>query len=215
MERRIYYSFHDIPFGEYDYGYVKPSIRFTRIEIIHLLVSMLVLTFAFAFAFSYPFFKHIDFLIHIALPVSALSIITAFVFHELAHKFVGQRYGYWSEYRMFPQGLLLALILGMATPFIFAAPGAVNIFGIPTREEGGKIAMAGPLTNIIVAIAFYIISLFYFSYLLRWVASINAYLALFNLIPLGPLDGRKVFYWDPKIWGAMLALAFITWMIVA
>ena len=214
MERKIYYSFHDIPFGEEHY-HVKPSISFSRAEIVHLLISMLVLTFAFAFAFSYPFFKHIDFLIHIALPVSALSIITAFVFHELAHKFTGQRYGYWSEYRMFPQGLLLALILGMATPFIFAAPGAVNIFGMPTREEGGKIAMAGPLTNIIVAVAFYIISLFYFSYLLRWVAAINAYLALFNLIPLGPLDGRKVFYWDPKIWGAMLALAFITWMIVA
>ena len=215
MERKIYYSFHDIPFGEYDYGYVKPSIRFSKTEILHLIISMVVLTIAFAFAFSYPFYRHVDFLIHIAFPVSLLSIVTAFAFHELAHKFTGQKYGYWSEYRMFPQGLLLALFLGIATPFIFAAPGAVTIFGMPTREEGGKIAMAGPLTNIIVAIAFYAISLFYLSYVFRWVAAINAYLALFNLIPLGPLDGRKVFYSDPKIWVAMLAFAFIIWIIVA
>lgn len=213
MERKIYYSFHDIPFGE---NYVaRPKISFSNTEIKHLIISMIILIFAFAFAFSYPFYRHIRYLFNFAMPVSALSILTAFACHELAHKFMGQKYGYWSEYRMFPQGLLLALLLGTFTPFIFAAPGAVNIFGMPSKEEGGKIAMAGPLTNIILAMIIYLFSFLYLKNILQIVASINAYLALFNLIPFGPLDGRKIFAWDSRIWVSLLILAFIIWMWIA
>ena len=213
MERKIYYSFHDIPFDTTTY-YAKPRISFSRIEIIHLVISIIVLTIAFAAAFSYPLYGRIHYFLYDAIPLSFLAIITAFVFHEMAHKFTGQKYGYWSEYRMFPQGLLIALLLGLTTPFVFAAPGAVTIFGMPTKEEGGKIAMAGPLTNIIVAIIFYALSLFYFHGVFHFVAWVNIFLAVFNLIPLGPLDGKKVFQWDLKIWGLLLALAIIVWIII-
>lgn len=39
--------------------------------------------------------------------------------------------------------------------------------------------------------------------------SINAFLALFNLIPIGILDGAKVFRWDPFIWLASVIVAGI------
>ena len=38
---------------------------------------------------------------------------------------------------------------------------------------------------------------------------INFFLALFNLLPLGPLDGAKVFTWDPKVWVLMMGIAAI------
>jgi len=214
MERKIYYSFHDIPFDEYSYGYVKPKISFSKTELIHLFISIVILTIAFASAFSYPVYVRWRYFLYKAIPMAFLAIITAFVFHELAHKFTGQKYGYWSEYRMFPQGLLFALLLGLTTPFVFAAPGAVTIFGMPTREEGGKIAMAGPLTNIIVSIVFYILSLFCFQNIFRFVAWVNIFLAAFNLIPLGPLDGKKVFYWDIKIWATLLIISVALWFII-
>jgi Zn-dependent protease len=38
-------------------------------------------------------------------------------------------------------------------------------------------------------------------------AVINGWLAIFNLIPFGPLDGMKVMQWNRKVWLAALALA--------
>ena len=45
-------------------------------------------------------------------------------------------------------------------------------------------------------------------------AAVNVWLALFNLLPIPPLDGSKVMLWDIRIWvvsfaAALLALSFI------
>lgn len=199
--RKIYYSFHEIPFGQYS----KRGISFSREEINHLLISIAVLTLAFSIAFSrYNGFDAFIFF----LPVSFLAIVTAFACHEIAHKYAGMKLGYWSEYRMFPQGLLFALLFSFAG-IVFAAPGAVHIFGMPTREESGKISMAGPATNIFLALLFLMLSSIggVVEVIFISVASINAFLALFNLIPFGPLDGRKIFAWNIGIWIIMLVVS--------
>ena len=213
MERRIYYSFHDIPFGEYGHGYVKPRMGFSSREIKEILISIIVLSLAFAIAWT----RGTYFLLLNFLPISFLAVVTAFACHEIAHKYAGIRYGYWSEYRMFPQGLLFALLLSFVG-FVFAAPGAVMIFGVPTREESGKISMAGPMANILVAIIFMLLASSGIFYKISiFVAHINAFLAFFNLIPLGPLDGRKIFVWNIAVWTAMIfisvALMVISFMI--
>jgi len=35
---------------------------------------------------------------------------------------------------------------------------------------------------------------------------INLWLALFNFLPIGPLDGKKIFHWKPKLAIGMLVL---------
>ena len=55
---------------------------------------------------------------------------------------------------MYPQGLRLALFLGIFTPFVFAAPGAVMFRGGSRNYETGLIAIAGPLANIIIALIY-------------------------------------------------------------
>lgn len=209
-ERKIYYSFHEIPQQEYrGYPYQKPSIRFSQTELYQILIAMAVLTVAFSFALShYPPTAHIGEVIT-NLPKSFIAIITAFLFHELAHKFVAQKYGYWSEFRMYLQGLLFALLLGVMVGIVFAAPGAVVIAGRPSREESGRISIAGPLTNIVIAII--AIPLWFIGGLIGemayFISLINAFLALFNLLPFGPLDGRKVFRWNKGIFGLVIAIA--------
>ena len=36
---------------------------------------------------------------------------------------------------------------------------------------------------------------------------VNAWLATFNLIPLGPLDGTKILAWSKGVWALLLVLA--------
>jgi len=223
QERKIYTSFHDIPPREYMY-FPEGSLdagrpeKFSRSEITHLLISMGILTIAFAFALSgnnliegiQNGFRINNLVFFI--PLSFLGILTAFFFHELSHKFIAQRYGLWAEFRMFPQGLYLALFLGILTPFVFAAPGAVMFRGGSRTYETGQIAMAGPLANIIIAMITFPIYLYVFyntpiGTIFGFICLINAFLAIFNLLPFGPLDGVKIIRWNATAWVIMLIIA--------
>jgi len=230
-DRKVYTSFHDIPPRDYMYfpkGTLemgKPG-RFSRTEITHLSISMGILTIAFTFALSGNnlltgisggfSFDNLLFFIELTF----LGIITAFFFHELSHKFVAQKYGLWAEYRMFPKGLSLALLLGILTPFVFAAPGAVMFRGQIRPFEMGKIAVAGPLANIIIAMITLPLYLFVFfeeillGRIVLFICFINALLATFNLLPLGPLDGAKVVRWNATIWIILFIITVILMMTV-
>jgi len=214
-QRRIYTSFHDIPVQQtysYGYGEKQPSFSFSRTEIMHILIAMGALTIAFAFALApSPPFYNLEY-VAANLPLAFLAIATAFFCHEMAHKYMGQKYGYWSEFRMFPQGLLLALFFGVFLGFVFAAPGAVQIYGQPTREESGKLAAAGPVTNLGIAaiglliwlnVAGLVGSIAFF------IGYINTFLGIFNLLPFGPLDGRKIMSWNMGLWVGLLALGIL------
>jgi Zn-dependent protease len=146
------------------------------------------------------------------LPLAFLGIVTAFLCHELAHKYVAQRYGYWSEFRMYSQGLIYALIFALLIGFVFAAPGAVQVLGNPTREENGKMALAGPLTNIIIsltALSIWLLTPGFIGNLAFFIAYINAFLGFFNLLPIGPMDGMKIFSWRREIWIGALIVSII------
>jgi len=204
------------PKGTLEMG--KPG-KFSRLEIKHLLISMGVLIIAFTFAltgnnlingltygfklYSLPF----------GIAKSFLGVITAFFFHEFSHKFMAQKYGLWAEYRMFPRSLFMALLLGVLTPLVFAAPGAVMFRGKPRDFEMGHIAVAGPLANIVIAgvtlplylFVFYEISVL--GEIVGFICLINTVLATFNLLPFGPLDGVKVVRWNGTVWAILLIVA--------
>ena len=206
--RKIYYSFNNQPFGySNSYGSLR-GLKFGRIELQHIIISLLVLTFAFAFALApSPPIAFISSAVS-NIPIAFLAIVTAFFCHELAHKYMGQKYGYMSEFRMFPMGLLLALFLGVFAGFVFAAPGAVQIIGRPSREEEGRISVAGPFINLIISGIFVLIWLFSVGLVAQisfFIAYINVFIAIFNLIPFGPLDGWKIFSWKKDVWGLLLA----------
>ena len=220
-ERNIYTSFHDlspreymyIPKGTLEIG--KPG-EFSRIEITHLLISMGVLTVAFALSFtgnniitglSNGFNPNV---LPYGLLVSFLGILTAFFVHEMSHKFMAQRLGYWAEFRLNPMGLFITL-LSFMSPFKLIAPGAVMIGGPLIGDDYGKISIVGPLTNIVQAIFYLLIGILIpgsYARIFSYVGvTVNSSLALFNLIPFGVFDGVKIMRWNMKIWLATTGLA--------
>lgn len=179
-------------------------------EIVHLVASLVVLTVAFAYPSTDSTF----------LTIIALSVGSGFILHELGHKFTAQRYGYTAVYEASPMGLLFAIFLKLVTGVVFAAPGAVMIrkrqsyystdderhYDMLTQSrETWKIALAGPLINVALAIVFMGIMFLSDSALMqtmgRYGAYVNVFLAGFNMIPFGPLDGAKVFKHSPAMWG--------------
>jgi Zn-dependent protease len=139
--------------------------------------------------------------------VALASTGTGFAMHELAHKFVAQRYRCWAEFRYSLQGLVLALGMAGLVGFLFAAPGAVYIVGRIDERENGHISIAGPLTNVAVAVG--MLPLVLMGGLIGsgafTVAYFNIFLAVFNMIPIMPLDGSKVLKWNVGVYAAALA----------
>jgi Zn-dependent protease len=178
-------------------------------------VSALLLALAFGILFSGGFqaFSDPDRLISMFL-LALVGVSAGFVLHELGHRFVARRFGCFAEYKMWTTGLVVAIICSFFG-FVFAAPGAVMIHpgvdleGRPTlnKQRLGIISIAGPSMNIFLAIVFILLNGLYPSLVFSLGARINTWLALFNLIPFGPLDGAKIISWDKKVWLVAVIIA--------
>lgn len=198
------------------------GMHFSRTEITQIIISVGVLTVAFAIVLMDGIFYVAQYptAFLFMLGAALLAVATGFLFHELAHKRVAQKYGCFAEYRMSPQGLLLAVITSFIG-FLFALPGAVVISGRLTLEQYGKISLAGPVTNLVIGSAAFM-TLFALDpemtlviVVVSIVAFINLWLAVFNLLPIPPLDGSKIFRWSKPVYvlvfGASIALLVIYW----
>ncbi len=152
------------------------------------------------------------------LSVWVLPLVIAITFHEAAHGFVAHRLGdntAWQLGRVSfnplrhidPFGTLIlpAMLLFAHSPFLFgyAKPVPVNFRNLNNPKlDMVWVALAGPITNILLALAAGLAL-----HALPWVPAgsaqwifdnlknallINAVLAVFNMMPVPPLDGGRV-----------------------
>jgi Zn-dependent protease len=150
--------------------------------------------------------------------VWVLPLVIAITFHEAAHGFVAHQLGdktAWELGRVSfnplkhidPFGTLVlpAMLLLAHSPFLFgyAKPVPVNFRALRNPRIGMVlVALAGPATNIALALfaaaAFHLLT-FVPASAAQWVADnlknaliINVVLAIFNMLPIPPLDGGRV-----------------------
>ncbi len=150
--------------------------------------------------------------------VWVLPVVIAVTFHEAAHGWVADRLGDDTARRMgrvtfnpfrhvdrFGTIILPGLLLLIHSPFVFgyAKPVPVNFARLhQPKRDMVWVALAGPATNIALAVAagllFHLTPLFSPA-LGRWIADnleraliINVVLAVFNMLPIPPLDGGRV-----------------------
>jgi Zn-dependent protease len=187
-------------------------MSFSDLEIKELLKAWVALSVAFAIAS-----RDGSFLAPRLLASSALTVGVGFLIHEMGHKFVAQRLGYPAEFRSFDT-MLIAAVLFSFTRFVFALPGAVFVGGSPSPDENGRISVAGPGASILLSSIFLTLAGLFgrtpFGDLLNDGFRINAWWALFNLLPVANLDGRKILRWNKVVYGGMVATAFVFFFVV-
>jgi Zn-dependent protease len=155
------------------------------------------------------------------ISVWAVPVLAAIIFHEVAHGWVAFRLGDPTAARMgrltlnpishidlFGTVLLPLLLIVAGAPFLFgyAKPVPVNFYNLnhPKRDMIW-VALAGPLTNLLLAVVSVYILKFVDStgsfptflmtplaLMAQYSVNINVMLAAFNLFPIPPLDGGRV-----------------------
>ena len=157
------------------------------------------------------------------LAITILSLIVllfSVIIHELAHGYVAYSLGdptakYEGRLTLNPLkhldpfgSILLPLLLFIAgSPFLFgwAKPVPVNPYNFRDKKYGEiKVSIAGPASNLCLAIFFGLILRFIpyetlssnpgMAMALGYVVSINIWLAMFNIIPIPPLDGSWILF---------------------
>lgn len=147
----------------------------------------------------------------VSLLIRAIALLIGMTIHEFAHVYVAYRMGDNTGanqgrltlnplVHINPIGFLMGVIIGFG--FLGSAP--VNPYRMRNPRWGYLAAVAaGPISNLLIAVVFAllfrlfpsaILSSFPLSKLLMNIIFLNVILALFNIIPLYPLDGWSMMY---------------------
>lgn len=191
------------------------GLRFSRTELTDFAIAWLALGLAFAMFFAGGARGFLGLatmggptLLALALLVSLLTAGIGFLLHELGHKVMAVHYDHVAEFRA-DQGMLFLAVMSATVGIIFAAPGAVyhRSSSSVSDKENGMIALAGPAVNLALAVVFvpiFVGGMLVNSNLLALLGGrglgVNLFLAAFNLIPFGSLDGRTVLDWSAIVW---------------
>jgi len=142
----------------------------------------------------------------LAFFLSALSLIIAVTLHEFSHAFTADRLGDptpRSQGRLSlnplvhldPLGTLSLFLIG----FGWGKPVQFDPYNLKSpRRDSALISLAGPISNILLATLIAIIARNFLdpaiaSFTLPFIY-VNVILAIFNLVPIGPLDGQKIVF---------------------
>jgi Zn-dependent protease len=141
--------------------------------------------------------------------IALVILFFSAILHEIAHGYVAERFGDPTA-RLMGRLTLdprkhIDPIMSIALPLLLLISGSPIIIGgakpVPVdpfnlrdgRKDLALVSLAGPLTNVAIAVIFSLIFRIFPSGIIGLVVQLNLLLAIFNLIPIPPLDGSKIF----------------------
>jgi Zn-dependent protease len=109
-------------------------------------------------------------------PITVVCLFISILIHELAHAFIALQKNY------FVSEVKIDVLYGFAS---------MDISNIPERDSW-KIALAGPISNLILSVIAVLIGSFYDFEFLSQLFVINILLFMFNILPIYPMDGGRI-----------------------
>lgn len=195
---------------------------FTIREVGDMLVSIVAL--GFLFSFSPGFLPEGSPWLMNLLMATLLSGVV-WTLHVAAQKLMARRYECRTTYFMSPHFIVVAILLTLFISvmsfgqfvLIVAVVGFVNVstkysmrlgykFMGLTLKETGEVAAAGWIANVLFALLLKVLHPIYPAFFAYFIG-MNLWVALFNLLPIPPLDGSKILSWNVAAWVISLALS--------
>jgi stage IV sporulation protein FB len=133
-----------------------------------------------------PVYLNISFfIIFLLFPfITTICILASVILHEMGHVYMSKKLGYNVE----------KILIN-----IFGGAAIVDESYIDNNKNAIKIAMAGPVVNIILSLISFVFCIIFFKYEYIYdniltLLTINLILTFTNLIPVFPLDGGRILY---------------------
>ncbi|MEM2121604.1 MAG: hypothetical protein QXU20_03035 [Candidatus Woesearchaeota archaeon] len=195
------YSFFDLQ------DKIKRYLRFNDEEVKSFIITALILAFCLSFRQWGPS-ESPDVLLGLKNLFNMFLIVSlALLIRILAQKIYALHIGFNAEYTMWFYGLLFCLMLTFLSRgyLFFIVAGSFVVHFMPGHRLGyfryglnyfamGLVALMGPLANVLLALVLKILQPYAISGLVPTAILVNIYFALFNMIPVPPLDGSKIFF---------------------
>lgn len=182
---------------------VSLAVELEKEEFIELVVAALGLSLVYAYPSLYSF------------PIALVTIAAAFVPHELAHRYLAEHLGFRSRFRLSTPSLVSSIMICLLSGGLVkvGTAGAVEVQGFASEDDMGEIALAGPLTNMLIAALSALFSPA--SPLFAIIAIVSAGMGVFNLLPVPPLDGHYVARWNRQNWALVFGLSLLVSVLVS
>jgi Zn-dependent protease len=188
-------------------------LKFNKKEFRNLIIAIIILTIVFAFDDKSSAFVLSNWLTNF-IRILVVVFITLTISRS-AQKLVATRYGVETEYQIWslpkfkhikflPIGPILAILITILSngKFYFAAIDQFNLiekkgrrlgtnYPHTTEFESAKIAVVGPLANMVFAL---ILSLINGSGIFSQLIFVNWVYAIYSMLPIPNLDGSKIFF---------------------
>ncbi len=138
----------------------------------------------------------------------------AVIGHEFAHNVMAFRYNIDAKFEVWASGLGLVLLTSYLFGNVFATPGrsVLNIENVEKRIEG-LIYSTGPIINILIAIILipFVNSPGTLGLLATISIPMNLLVAIYNLLPISPMDGTSIKNWKLSVWVLLFVPTFVAY----
>ena len=178
---------------------IKRYYAFDKNEIIGLAASILII--AFIISLDWPRVELFDFI------NSVLIVALTFLVVESVVRIAALSMGHKIEYQVFTVGLVIGFIVSIVSRgfFWFLMPNGFKLEPLTTHRLGhhryevdyftsGVISLFAPITHIVLAIFFKSLYSVIPNSLLLDGVKLNAVMAVYQILPIPPMAGSKVFF---------------------
>ncbi|MFH1642012.1 MAG: hypothetical protein ABIC04_03875 [Nanoarchaeota archaeon] len=211
---------------------IKKYYKFSPKEVRSIIITILVLAFIVSFGDWGPG-EEVDLVYGLINLVNSVLVVTlSFLVHISAKKIAALHVGFRAEYNMWSFGLILGLMIvflsaALGKPIWILLAGGVMLqhlaghrlgyfrYGVDYYQAGWT-AMAGPLSNIFLAIIFKALSGVIVNGLILKAITFNLLFAFYNVLPFPPLDGSRMFFGSRMVYALsfffVLAAVILLWI---